>query len=84
MESSRRSGVHVLESTEAYIQEFSGFANLGFKNFMYIFIYYFLFGSLVLVAFCVHRLVGFAKRIARSFGSCFLPKNLPKIETIFD
>ena len=76
--------VALFESTEEFVGEHSGFSNLGIKNFMYIFIYYFLFGSLVLVAFCVHRLVGFAKRIARSFGSCFLPKNLPKIETIFD
>ena len=53
----RRSNVSYFESLEEYIEEYSGFSDLDLENFRYIFLYYFLFGSLIFIVFLMHRLV---------------------------
>lgn len=67
-DSCRKSGVSVFESLDeyidVYIQQYSGFADLGYDNFESIFLYYFLLCSLIFVAFSVHHLVKFARKNA--------------------
>ena len=53
----RKDKVQVFETVEAFVDEFSGFSYLVLDNFRFIFLYYFLFGSLSLLAFFVHHLV---------------------------
>lgn len=60
-ESCHNSKLSVFETLAVYIQEFTGFSNLVLDNFASIFHYYFLFCSLVFVAFCMHHLVKFIK-----------------------
>lgn len=40
----------------------TSFSNLGFANFRFIFLYFFLVCSLLFVAFSMHRLIEFVKR----------------------
>ena len=67
--SCRASKVSQLESLEAYIEEYSGFSDLPLDNFRFIFLYYFLFCSLVFVAFGVHHLVKLVKKNATQIRS---------------
>ena len=60
----RESKVTIFESLEQYVKESSGFSDLVFQNFKYIFQYYFLLCSLVFVAFYVHHLVKYVRKNA--------------------
>ena len=59
-----KNSLSLFESIEAYMDdyEFSGFSDLVLDNFRFIFLYYFLFCSLVFVSFCVHHLVKYVKK----------------------
>ena len=58
----RASKLSLLESLDAYIEEYSGFSDLVLDNFRFIFLYYFLACSLAFVAFDAHHLVKFVKK----------------------
>ena len=60
----RASKVTMFETLEQFIDETTGFSDLVLDNFRFIFLYYFLFCSLVFVAFCVHHLFKFVKKNA--------------------
>lgn len=57
----------MFESLEDYIETFSSFSDLEIENFYFIFLYYGLICSLVFVAFSVHHLVKFARKMAIRF-----------------
>ena len=76
MDSTRKHGISVFESLEEFIEDSSGFSNLGMPNFRYIFLFYFLICSLIFVAFCVHHLANFIKKRA-----IFLPLPLRRCFT---
>ena len=61
----RASKVTMFETLEQFIDEATGFSDLVLDNFRFIFLYYyFLFCSLVFVAFGVHHLVKYVKKNA--------------------
>ena len=60
--SCRGSKISLFESIEAYVDEYLAFSDLVLGNFLFIFLHYFLFCSLVFVSFCVHHLVKFVKK----------------------
>ena len=60
--SCRRNEILMFETLEAYIDEYSGFSDLVLDNFRSIFLYYFLFCSLVFAAFSMYHLANLAKR----------------------
>lgn len=50
---------------EAYMEEYSNFSNLCLDNFHYILIFYAIAGSLAIVAFAVHHLVKFIRKVRK-------------------
>lgn len=62
--SCRASKVSIFESLDEYVSTYSSSSDLSMNNFHLIFLYYFLFCSLIFVAFCLHHLVKFIKRRA--------------------
>ena len=65
----RASKVTMFETLEQFIDETTGFSDLVLDNFRFIFLYYFLFCSLVFVAFGVHHLVKLVKKNATQIRS---------------
>ena len=61
----RKYGVSVFENLESFFEETSGFSDLVLENFSRLFLYYFLFCSLVFLAFCIHHIVNFWKKQRR-------------------
>lgn len=51
--------ITVFETKEQYINDFSGSPDLVLNNFYFIFLYYFLFCSLIFAAFILHHLAKF-------------------------
>lgn len=58
------SKMSVFESVEDYENEYSNFSDLVLDNFRIIFLYYFLFCSLLLATFYVHQLLQLARIVA--------------------
>ena len=59
----RFSGIAVIQNLDEYLREYSDFSDLALDNFRHMFACYAIFCSLVLIAFCGHRLVKLAKKV---------------------
>lgn len=65
-EACRKSEISLFETLKDYMDEYSsstsGTSNLALDNFRFIFLYDFLFGSLLFAAFCVYHLVKLVRK----------------------